>query len=339
LTGPVSPNEWQWFNWNNSLVTGSDGKQYPWIKYFIKRVAEEEQASGIRLLDVIDLHFYPGSSSASDVVQYHRVFFDSTYAFPEANGVKVVNGGWDNSIQIEDVFGRCQNWLNQYMGLNNGVTFAISETAVNLQNNPNALAVWYASTLGEFMNHGVEYFSPWSWDFGMWEVLHLYSRYNRPNSVQAISNNEQNLSAYATINNTNDSMTVVLVNRSLSQTESVTLNFNNFTLAGQPFTSLKLSGLPVGTETFISHSNNALQTSSASPSANSLQVSVAPLSIISLQLTGQASGALPLTLSTFTASKASSAVRLDFQLHRSNIQMHLRLKEAQTERSLELSAL
>jgi len=75
---------------------------------------------------------------------------------------------------------------------------------------------------------------------------------------------------------------------------------------------LKLSGLPLGTETFISHSNNALQTSTLSPSSNSLQVSVAPLSIISLQLTGQASVALPLVISSFTASKAGSAVRLDF---------------------------
>jgi Glycoside hydrolase family 44 len=91
LTGPVSPNEWQWYNWNNTTVTGTDGKQYPWLEYFIKRVAEEEQSSGSRLLDVIDLHFYPSSAIDSNVVQYGRVFFDSTYAFPEANGIKNVN--------------------------------------------------------------------------------------------------------------------------------------------------------------------------------------------------------------------------------------------------------
>lgn len=310
LTGPVSPNEWQWFNWNNAPVTGSDGQQYPWLKYFIKRIAEEEQRTGIRLLDVIDLHFYPSSSSASDVVQYHRVYFDSTYIFPEANGVKVVNGGWDNSIQIEDVFGRCQNWLNQYMGPNHGVTFAVSETALQLQNNPNALAVWYASTLGEFMNHGVEYFTPWNWDIGMWETVHLFSRYNKSNSIAATSSDELNVSAYATANNTNDSVTIALVNRS-SSSKTVTLNFPDYLLNNQAVPTLTLSNLPT-TETFVSHTNNALQSASiAAPSGNTLQVTLAPMSITSLLITG-ATSVLPVNLLAFTASKGANKVILNF---------------------------
>lgn len=312
LTGPVSPNEWQWYAWGVGPVTGQDGKQYPWLKYFIKRIAEEQQATGIRLLDVIDLHFYPGSSNAADVMQYHRVFYDSTYAYPEANGVKEVNGGWDNSIQIEDIFGRCQNWLNQYMGPGNGVTFAVSETAVQLQNDPNSLAVWYASMMGEFMNHGVEYFSPWTWDKGMWETLHLYSRYNKKTSIRATSGDELNVSAYATASDNNDSVTVVLVNRSLTQTKTVTINLNNFLLSGQPVQALTLAGLPVGTETFVSHTSNALQSGSIAPLNNTtLQVTIAPKSVTSLLLAGS-SAALPLTLVSFNAVKSNEGVLLHF---------------------------
>jgi hypothetical protein len=311
LSGPVSPNEWQWYNWSTGLVTGTDGKQYPWLQYFIKRIAEEQQRTGIRLLDVIDLHFYPGSITPSDLVQYHRVFFDSTYAWPEANGVKVINGGWDNSIQIEDVFGRAQNWLNQYMGAGNGVSFALSETGLQIQNDPNTLAIWYASTLGEFMKHNVEYFSPWTWDKGMWETLHLYSRYNQANSIQATSSDEGDLSAYATADNNNDSMTVVLVNRSASQSETVTLNFSNFLLANQAVRALTLSNLPAGTETFVSQTNNALKTSSVTPTGNTLKVTVAPMSITSLQIVS-GSVILPVTLTSFTASKSDKEVRLDF---------------------------
>jgi hypothetical protein len=309
LTGPVSPNEWQWYNWNNTLVTASDGKQYPWLEFFIKRVAEEETRTGIRLLDVIDLHFYPGSSSISDVVQYHRVFFDSTYSFPEANGVKTVNGGWNNSIQIEDVFGRCRNWLNQYMGAGNGVGFAISETAVNISD-PNAVAVWYASTMGEFMKQGVEFFTPWSWSTGMWEAIHLYSRYNKATSIQASSSDELNVSSYATVSPDNDSLTVVLVNRSQTQTETVTVNLANFLLANQAFTTLTLSGLPA-TETFVSHTNNALKTGSVSPSGNSVQIAMAPMSITSLQLLAN-QAPLPLTLVSFTAARSDDQVLLRF---------------------------
>jgi hypothetical protein len=310
LTGPVSPNEWQWYNWNNTTVTGTDGKQYPWLEYFIKRVAEEEQSSGVRLLDVIDLHFYPGSSTPSDVVQYGRVFFDSTYAFPEANGVKVVNGSWDNSIQIEDVFGRARNWLNQYMGPNNGVSFGLSEAGTQLQNTPNALAVWYASTMGEFMKNGVEYFSPWTWGTGMWETLHLFSRYNKSISVQATSSDEQDVSAYTTTNTNGDSLTIALVNRSASQTETITVNFPDFQLTGNPVTSLTLANLPA-TETFVSQSNNDMQTSSVTPTANSLQVTMAPMSITSLLVTG-IPPVLPLNLLSFTAQKDKGAVQLNF---------------------------
>ncbi|MBS1565529.1 MAG: glycoside hydrolase family 44, partial [Bacteroidetes bacterium] len=314
LSGPVSPNEWQWYAWKGGQVVGADGVRYPWLQFFIKRLAEEQQRTGIRLLDVIDLHFYPGSTDPADIVQYHRVFFDSSYLYPEANGVHLVNGGWDNSIQIEDVFGRCQNWLNQYMGPGNGVTFGVSETSVALNNNPNAQAVWYGSMLGEFMKHGVEYFSPWSWENGMWETLHLYSRYNKKNSIQALSSDELNVSAYATANDANDSMTVVLVNRSLTLTKTVTVNLAHFALPNQPVKVLTLSNLPAGAETFISHTNNALQSSTIMPVSNtSLQVTLAPLSIVSLQLT-KSSSVLPVGLVSLAAVKAGNDVRLNFSV-------------------------
>jgi len=312
LSGPVSPNEWQWYAWKGGQVVGSDGVRYPWLQFFIKRLAEEQQRSGIRLLDVIDLHFYPGSPNTSDILQYHRVFFDSSYAYPEANGVHLVNGGWDNSIQIEDIFGRCQNWLNQYMGPGNGVTFGVSETSVALNNDPNAQAVWYGSMLGEFMNHGVEYFSPWSWEKGMWETLHLYSRYNKNNSIKAVSDDELNVSAYATANDANDSVTVVLVNRSLTLTKTVLVNLSHFKLSSQPVQALTLSNLPAGTETFISHTNNALQSSTITPASDSsLQVSLAPLSISSLQLAASLP-VLALDPVDLTGTRVGSGVRLDF---------------------------
>ncbi|HZE85232.1 MAG TPA: glycoside hydrolase family 44 protein [Puia sp.] len=312
LTGPVSPNEWQWYNWNNLPVTGSDGKQYSWMEFFIKRVAEEQARTGIRLLDVIDLHFYPGSSSAAVIAQMHRVFFDSSYAFPEANGVHVVNGGWDNSIQIEDIFGRCQSWLDKYMGAGNGVRFAVSETGINSGSDANLLAIWYASTMGEFMKHGVEFFSPWTWGPGMWETLHLYSRYNKSTNISAVSSDETNVSAYATVNNTSDSVTVVLVNRG-SQTKDITLNFSNFVPLNQAFNVLTLSGLPAGSETFVSHTQNALSAGNVSPVSGGLTISMAPMSISSVQVAGLQT-VLPLSLLSFTGSKSGDAVQLQFKV-------------------------
>ncbi|HEY9155739.1 MAG TPA: glycoside hydrolase family 44 protein, partial [Opitutaceae bacterium] len=187
IVGPVTANEWQWYNWATPIT--ADGRTYPWLEYFIKRIGEEQTRTGIRLLDVLDIHYYPAVTDSASIVQLHRIFFDTTFANPEANGVHAVNGGWDTSITQEYIFGRCQGWLNQYLGANNGVTFGLTEVGIAVTNAPVA-SVWYASTIGEFMKHGVEIFTPWSWQPGMWEVLHLYSRYNYGTCVLATSDDE-----------------------------------------------------------------------------------------------------------------------------------------------------
>lgn len=279
LVGPVPANEWQWYRWDNGITSG--GKNYPWLEYFIKRIAEEEKASGIKLLDVLDIHFYPGEKEAAQCVQLHRVFFDRNYVYPGANGVKTVNGGWDSNINKEYIFGRCSDWLTKYMGADHGVTFGITEMDIQ-SSNSNVVSVWYASTLGEFMKNGVEIFTPWSWKPGMWETLHLFSRYNHQSYVQAVSQNETLVSAYPTINENKDSMTIVLVNRSLTETVQVKLQLAGFTANKWNRELYSLSKLPA-TETFVSHAKNALVKSEL-PVADEMLIELAPLSVNSITL-------------------------------------------------------
>jgi hypothetical protein len=282
LLGPVPANEWQWYNWQGGISQG--GKNYAWLEYFIKRVAEEQQASGVRLLDVLDIHYYPGSSNTQELVQYHRVYFDKNYVYPEANGVKNVTGSWDNSQNKEYIFERCKAWLEQYMGSNHGVTFGVTETGISWVN-ANTSAVWYASTLGEFMRHPeMELFTPWSWQVGMWEVLHLYARYNKPFYFEGTSTDETNISAYPTINAAGDSITVVLVNRAAAS-KTTTVNFVGFNLAEQSFQQLRLASL-TGTETFVSHAQNALQKSTITATANKLNITLPAMSITTVLLKG-----------------------------------------------------
>src|SRR5690606_864461 len=198
LVGPLPANEWQWYNWQGGIV--HNGKNYPWLEYFIKRVGEEQQASGVRLLDVLDIHFYPSSTSTQELVQYHRVFFDKDYSFPEANGVKNVTGSWNSALTKDYIFERCKGWLVQYIGDDHGVTFSVTETGIPWVN-ANTSAVWYAGMLGEFMRHPeMEIFAPWTWQVGMWEVLHLYARYNKTHYLEGNSSDEVSVSAYPTIN-------------------------------------------------------------------------------------------------------------------------------------------
>lgn len=284
LLGPVPANEWQWYNWSSPI--SSDGRHYPWLEYFIKRVAEEQEATGVRLLDVLDIHFYPGSTNAAQIVQYHRVYFDKDYVYPEANGVKNVSGSWNDSENKEYILQRCKEWLETYMGTDHGVTFSVSETGI-AEINPKTSAVWYGSTLGEFMKHPeMEVFTPWSWHKGMWEVLHLFSRYNKTEYVQATSSEEEFVSAYPTLNASEDSLAVVLINRAASSAKNITLNFNGFDLANESFETLTLTNLPSG-ETFISHTQNALQKATIIQTTNSIAVSIPAMSIMTLRLKGQ----------------------------------------------------
>jgi hypothetical protein len=310
IVGPIASGEWFWYNWPGG-TTVIDGKKYCWLEYFIKRVAQEEAASGIKLLDVFALHFYPGEKVDEQAVQTHRIFFDENYAYPGANGVSAVNGGWDTSIKKEYVFKRCNDWLAKYMGPNHKVKLGITECGVKSEN-PNVAAVWYASMLGEFMRHNeVEIFTPWTWRKGMWETLHLFARYNKPTYVETISDNEELVSAYATKNATADSLVVVLVNRSKTDTKVVTVSPANFILGDGPFDVRTLSDLPLTTETFVSHTQNALKSSVVSKTNNSITLSLAPFSVTSVALKG-APGFVDIPVTSVNISPSSATIGVGF---------------------------
>lgn len=282
ICGPVTTSEWQWFKWGNESIR-IDGKYYSWLEYFIKRCADEEKASGVRVIDVVDLHNYPWAKNGDvDALQNHRMYYDTNYDYPGANGLHTINGGWDTSLNKEYIFKRINDWLAKYFGANHGITLSISEWASS-GSNPNVCSVVYGSILGTFANNGVELFSPWSWDIGMWETLHLYSRYSKKYSVSSISTVENTVSAYTTVNEAADSMTVIIVNRDMNASRNVTVNLSGFSAVDGSYPTLQLAALPT-TETFKSHSSNALKKSSVAVSSNSFSITVPKLSTTAVLL-------------------------------------------------------
>jgi hypothetical protein len=278
ICGPVTTSEWQWFKWSNESIT-INGKYYCWLEYFIKRCAEEEKASGIRVLDVVDLHNYPWAKNGDvDAVQLHRMYYDTNYEYAGANGLYTMNGGWDTKLNKEYIFKRINDWLTQYYGPESGITCAISEwSPASSESNPSVTSVVYASHLGTFANNGVAYFTPWTWYDGMWETLHLFSRYAKGYSVSSASSIENIVSAYTTVNRTTDSMTVMIVNRDMNAARTVTVNLNGCAVADGSYTTLQLSSLP-SIETFKSHTENALKQNSVAVNSNSFSITVPSLS-------------------------------------------------------------
>lgn len=281
ICGPVVTSEWQWYKWSNESIT-INGRYYCWLEYFIKRLADEFKATGIKLVDVVDIHNYPFYNNNTEALQLHRMYYDSLYNYPGANGLRTINGGWDVSLTKEYIFKRIDDWLNVHFGANHGITAGLSEWSPG-PNEPNLASVIYASHLGTFANNGVELFSPWTWFTGMWETLHLYSRYAQKFSVSSISSNENTVSAYTTVNEAADSMTVIIVNRDMNASRTVTVNLNGFIPEKGKSPTLQLSSLP-SNETFISHSNNALKKDSVSIQSNSFTITVPSLSTTAVLL-------------------------------------------------------
>jgi len=286
LCGPVTANEWQWYKYGSETLN-INGKYYSWLEYFLKRVADEQKATGIKLLDVVDIHWYPGESADVDVLQLHRIFYDKTYVYPGANGIKSINGGWDTSQNKEYIFQRISDWLTLYFGANHGITIGMSESGINSAN-ANVNSVLYASLLGTFANNGVELYTPWSWKVGMWETLHLFSRYAKNNSVTSTSTLENIVSGYTTVSNNADSMTVILVNRDQSSTHLVTVNLSGFSVANGTYNTLQIASLPT-TETFVSHASNALKKNTVTVSGNSFSIVLPTVSTTAIVLKTNAS--------------------------------------------------
>lgn len=282
ICGPVTASEWTWYNPRDAHPTYK-GKTYCWLEYVIMRLAEEEQESGVKMIDVFDIHNYPEDSDVATMLQTHRLYWDEDYDYPGANGVKKINNTWDNSITKEMIFVRCQEWIEKYFGKNYEVTYGISEYNIKSTDAmPTALA--YAGNLGEGARHGMEYFMPWDWRNGMWETVHVFSRYGKDINVSATSSNEELLSAYTSINDNRDSLTVILVNRHESGTQTVNITLNNFDCPNGSYDVYTLADLPNGEETFVSHTDNALTTSTATVADGTLSLNVPSYSITTIVL-------------------------------------------------------
>ena len=288
LTGPVAANEWQWCG-VDSDPNAAEERNYCWLEYFIKKVAEAQKASGVKLLDVLDIHWYPTEKTYEDRINWHRVFFDTTYVYPGANGIKKVNGGWDNSIVKEFIFKRLNDWMNAYFGKNHGIGLGLTETDLTTDD-AMLTALIYASFLGTFMDNGVELFTPWSWGDGMDEVAHLFIRYGHEFRVASTSSNDSLVSAYSSVTESQDSMTIILVNRSEKMSQTVNLYVENFEALPevQTLTLSDLSG-----ETFVSHTENALRHGTAVASDAKFSLELPAKSITALLLIHQNPTSIP----------------------------------------------
>jgi alpha-L-arabinofuranosidase len=133
----------------------------------------------------------------------------------------------------------------------------------------------------------VEVFCPWGWHDSWWEVLHLFSRYAGSVRVEAVSNDENMVSAYASANGAGDAVTVVFVNRHKDQARPVHVTLAGFAPREGQHRTLSLHDLPDGQATFKSDKENALHEGTVEVEANSFALVLPPYSITAVLLEAQ----------------------------------------------------
>ena len=287
LTGPVAANEWSWCNiaYDNestSYVKATDRK-YCWLEYFIKRLGDEQKKTTVQLLDVFDIHWYPSEKDYETWMNWHRVFFDTTYVYPGGNGIRCADISTTGSCDWNTgkgvgyktyIFKRIADWMKKYMGENYKYTLGFTETDFISDMDAMSRALAYASFMGTFIDHNVE-----------------------------ISSNDSLVSAYSSISNKGDSLTVIFVNRAEKDAQDVNLTISDFKAAGGSAETLTLSGITG--ETFVSHTKNALKKGSVQVSNNTISTSLPAKSITAVLFKGQ--GSVPPSSSSASVINNSSA--------------------------------
>jgi len=240
--GPVL---WGWCAYFYSALDGcsigndyhSHGDTY-FVPWYLQQMHSYEKAHGVRILDYLDLHYYPAAdgvalspagSAATQALRLRstRSLWDPAY----------IDESWISNMEPGGVavqlIPRMKQWVNSNYP---GTKLSISEYNWGALDNING-ALAQADVLGIFGREGLDLATLWSppapTDPGAFAFL-MYRNYNGAGngfgdvSVRAASADQDLVSVYAAQNSLNDALTIIAINKTAGPlTSNVALsNFN-----------------------------------------------------------------------------------------------------------------
>jgi hypothetical protein len=243
----VGPEEWGWLAQffsgfdqqngagasNSDYNTHAQTYYYPWL---LQQLHNYEQSTGIRLLDVLSVHYYPqdGSYGDDDSAATRQIRNRSTRSLWDPT---YVDQSWINQVGINggkvNLIANLKSWVNQfYPGLQTGITEYNWGDEANLNG-----ATTQADILGIFGREGLDLATRWTVPPNpspTFLALVIYRNYdgNRSTfgdtSVSATVANPDNLSAFAAVRSSDGAMTIMVINKQTGTTP-VTISLSNFT--------------------------------------------------------------------------------------------------------------
>jgi Glycoside hydrolase family 44 len=224
--------------WTRYIISGadSDAGNYSarydnlWaVEWYLKQMRDYEIANRQRLLDYLDLHYYPqaagvyGAAGGKDLqalrLRSVRSLWDPTY----------VDESWISSSGTSSVklIPRMRDWISTYYP---GTKLAITEYNFGALNHING-ALAQADVLGVFGREGVDIATLWgppetyAPDTGLFAnkpgafAMRMYRNYDGAGaqfgdtSVQAVSADQDRLSVYAALDSSDGSLKLMVINK------------------------------------------------------------------------------------------------------------------------------
>jgi hypothetical protein len=216
IYGPVNFGWPGIFNLNNASDSAQDGD---FINYYLQQIAAASAAAGKRLVDVLDVHWYPVTGG----LQAPRSLWDPTYTENDY----ITEYDTDGPIEL---IPRLQAQINQYYP---GTKLSISEYDYG-SGNAIAGGIMEADALGIFGKEGV--YSANEWELVAGEdyngaAFNMYRDYDNNGgafgntSISAVTSDVTDTSVYASLDTTNPyHMVLVAINKTGSPITS-TLTF------------------------------------------------------------------------------------------------------------------
>lgn len=244
----VAPEEWGWAGY---LYSGYDqqyrsqhgGRQSPdrsahaeqeYLPWLLDQLRQEQERTGRRVLDVFSVHYYPqGGEFSGDVIPATQLRRNrSTRSLWDPN---YVDETWiKNRIQL---IPRLRSWVNRYYP---GTRIGITEYNWGAEGNING-ATTQADLYGIFGREGLDLAARWTHPnpaSPTFKAMKLYRNYDDHRStfgdisVRTIAPNPDQVAAFGATRSVDGALTVMLINKQLSEDTRVRLRLANFAAGG-----------------------------------------------------------------------------------------------------------
>lgn len=231
--------------------------KYDWfLAYYLARIKAASDKQGIRLLDVLDIHWYPEAQGNGKRIVFTQSSADETaYA-----RVQAPRSLWDKEYTESSwicssghcpiyLIPRLKEMINKYYP---GTKLAITEYEFGAGFHPSG-GVALADVIGIFGKYGVYMANYWMCEWGSYSLaaFRLYRNYDGAGgvygdiNVSAKSSDIEKMTTYASLESSNkNNLHIILINKDLTNTQTARVNI----LSPENYKNIRVFGFDKSTE-------------------------------------------------------------------------------------------